>query len=35
VAQAAVVGMVQTVMMIAGIVLARVFLGVKTTRNAM
>jgi acid phosphatase len=35
VAQAAVVGMLQTIMMIAGIVLARLFLGVQTTRNAM
>jgi iron(III) transport system permease protein len=35
VAQAAVVGMLQTIMMVAGIVLARVLLGVRTTRNAM
>ena len=35
VAQAAVVGMLQTIMMIAGIVFARLVLGVQTTRNAM
>jgi len=34
-AEAAVVGMIQTVLMVAGIVLARLFLGVSTTRNAM
>jgi iron(III) transport system permease protein len=35
VAQAAVVGMLQTIMMVAGIVLARVLLGVQTHRSAM
>ncbi len=34
-AEAAVVGMIQTVLMVAGIVIARMFLGVSTTKSAM